>query len=145
MRKSPIFSITYNRIQSSTTFIIHIFACVYLSDKTGRDLTVTEHYLRRYIEDGRLEIDNNRAERSIKPFVIGRKNWLFANTPSGAKASATVFSIIETAKENGLEPYEYLRYIFTKAPNLRDSETMDVLLPWNAPDCCRVKTTSKNS
>ena len=104
-----------------------------------------EHYLRRYIEDGRLEIDNNRAERSIKPFVIGRKNWLFANTPSGAKASATVFSIIETAKENGLEPYEYLRYIFTKAPNLRDSETMDVLLPWNAPDCCRVKTTSKNS
>lgn len=104
-----------------------------------------EHYLRRYIEDGRLEIDNNRAERSIKPFVIGRKNWLFANTPSGAKASATVFSIIETAKENELEPCEYLRYIFTKAPNLRDGETIDVLLPWNAPDCCRVKTTSKNS
>ena len=61
-----------------------------------------EHYLRRYIEDGRLEINNNRAERSIKPFVIGRKNWLFANTPSGAKVSATVFSSIETAKENGL-------------------------------------------
>ena len=101
-----------------------------------------EHYLHRYIEDGRLKIDNNRAERSIKPFVIGRKNCLFSNTPSGAKASATVFSIIETAKENGLEPYEYLRYIFTKAPNLRDDETMDVLLPWNALDCCQTKTTS---
>jgi len=98
-----------------------------------------EPYLRRYIEDGRLEIDNNRAERSIKPFVIGRKNWLFANTPSGAKASATVFSIIETAKENNLDPYEYLKYVFTKAPNLKESESIDILLPWSAPDCCRSK------
>ena len=100
-----------------------------------------EPYLRRYIDDGRLEIDNNRAERSIKPFVIGRKNWLFANTPSGAKASATVFSIIETAKENGLKPYEYLRFIFTKAPNLNAEESPDILLPWNAPESCRAKTT----
>ncbi len=96
-------------------------------------------YLRRYIEDGMLEIDNNRAERSIKSFVIGRKNWLFANTPSGAKASATVFSIIETAKENDLDPYEYLKYVFTKAPNLKESESIDILLPWNVPDCCRSK------
>lgn len=99
-----------------------------------------EPYLRRYIEDGRLEIDNNRAERSIKPFVIGRKNWLFANTPSGAKASATIFSIIETAKENGLDPYEYLKYVFTKAPNLKEIESVDILLPWNAPGCCRSKS-----
>ena len=98
-----------------------------------------EPYLRRYIEDGRLEIDNNRAERSIKPFVIGRKNWLFANTPSGAKASATVFNIIETAKENDLDPYEYLKYVFTKAPNLCGNESVDILLPWNVPDCCRSK------
>ena len=103
-----------------------------------------ESYLRRYIEDGRLEIDNNRAERSIKPFVIGKKNWLFANTPSGAKASATVFSIIETAKENNLDPYEYLRYIFTKAPNLREDETIDTLLPWNAPKSCRAKNNGKD-
>ena len=100
-----------------------------------------EPYLRRYIEDGRLEIDNNRAERSIKPFVIGRKNWLFANTPSGAKASATAFSIIETAKENGLDPYEYLKYVFTKAPNLKENESMDILLPWNTPGDCRTKAT----
>ena len=99
-----------------------------------------EPYLRRYIEDGRLEIDNNRAERSIKPFVIGRKNWLFANTPSGAKASATAFSIIKTAKENDLDPYEYLRYVFTKAPNLQENESIDILLPRNAPDDCRSKS-----
>ena len=81
-------------------------------------LNEEEPYLRRYIEGGSLGIDNNRAERSIKPFVISRKNWLFANTPSGAKASATIFGIIETAKENGLDPYEYLCYVFIKAPNL---------------------------
>jgi hypothetical protein len=61
----------------------------------------------RFLEDGRIEIDNNRAERSIKPFVIGRKNWLFCNTPKGAKANAIIYSIIETAKENGLNPYAY--------------------------------------
>ena len=108
-------------------------------------LIAEEPYLRRYIEDGRLEIDNNRAERSVKPFVIGRKNWLFANTPSGAKASATVFSIIETAIENGLEPYEYLRYIFTKAPNLNAEESPDILLPWNAPESCRAKSAKTST
>ena len=68
--------------------------------------------------DGRLEISNNRAERSIKPFVIGRKNWIFCNTPGGARASAVYYSIIETAKENGLNPFEYLTWIFTQAPNI---------------------------
>lgn len=75
-------------------------------------------YLERYLLDGRLEISNNRAERSIKPFVIGRKNWLFANTPNGARASAIYYSLIVTAKENGLNPFEYLAWIFTNAPNL---------------------------
>ena len=77
--------------------------------------------------------------RAAKPFVIGRKNWLFANTPSGAKASATAFSIIETAKENDLDPYEYLKYVFEKAPNLKENESIDILLPWNEPDDCRSK------
>lgn len=87
----------------------------------------------RFLEDGRIEIDNNRAERSIKPFVIGRKNFLFCNTPRGARASATIYSIIESAKENGLNPYAYLNYLFEKLPNLesRDNETLDQLLPWN--------------
>lgn len=65
-----------------------------------------------------MEISNNRAERSIKPFVIGRKNWIFANTPSGAKASAIYYSLIVSARENGLNPFEYLAWIFTNAPNL---------------------------
>jgi len=91
-------------------------------------------YLERYLLDGRLEISNNRAERSIKPFVIGRKNFLFANTPRGAKASSIMFSIIETAKENGLHPFEYLTYVFKTAPNLAASDlgAADLLLPWSA-------------
>jgi transposase len=99
-------------------------------------------YLGRYLEDGRLEISNNRAERSIKPFVVGRKNWLFANTPRGAKASAILYSILETAKENGLNPYEYLTYIFTNAPNWdihSNIDNLERLLPWFVPDSCKAK------
>jgi transposase len=77
-----------------------------------------QKYLKRYLLDGRLEISNNRAERSIKPFVIGRKNWIFANTPNGARASAIYYSLIVSARENGLNPFEYLTWIFTNAPNL---------------------------
>jgi transposase len=84
-------------------------------------------YLERYLLDGRLEISNNRAERSIKPFVIGRKNFLFANTPRGARASAIMFSIIETAKENNLNPYAYLTYIFQNAPNWDIRNNLDYL------------------
>ena len=93
-------------------------------------------YLERYLLDGRLEISNNRAERSIKPFVIDRKNFLFANTPRGAKASAVMFSIIETAKENGLNPFDYLTYIFQNAPNwdIRNNLNMlDLIFPWSVP------------
>ena len=75
----------------------------------------------RYLEDGRLELSNNRAERSIKPFVMGRKNWLFANTPGGAQASAVIYSLIETAKENGLDPYRYLLWILQTAPQLSET------------------------
>ncbi len=87
----------------------------------------------RFLEDGRIEISNNRAERSIKPFVIGRKNWLFCNTPKGARASAIIYSLVETAKENKLNPYAYLNHLFERLPNLesRDTETLDQLLPWN--------------
>jgi transposase len=86
-----------------------------------------------FLEDGRLEIDNNRSERSIKPVVIGRKNWLFANTPQGARASAIIYSIVETAKGNGLNPYYYLRYLFEQLPNmdLTDENALDKLLPWS--------------
>jgi hypothetical protein len=86
-------------------------------------------YLERYLLDGRLEISNNRAENSIRPFVMGRKNWLFSNTPNGAKASAVYYSLIVSAKENGLVPFEYLTKVFTEAPNGADIES---LMPWNA-------------
>jgi transposase len=113
--------------------------------KTGLNTAIVyvrnqREYLGRYLEDGRLEISNNRAERSIKPFVIGRKNWLFANTPRGAKVSAIMFSITETAKENGLNPYEYLTYVFTNAPNWdipNNINNLERLLPWFAPDSCK--------
>jgi len=99
--------------------------------------------LESFLQDGQLELDNNRAERSIKPFVIGRKNWLFSNTPRGARASATIYSIVETAKENGLNPFRYLQYLFEKMPNLdiQDKDVLDELLPWaqTLPPECQVK------
>ena len=96
-------------------------------------------YLIRFLEDGRLEISNNRAERSVKPFVMGRKNWLFANTEGGAQSSAMIYSLIETVKENGLDPYRYLTWLLTNAPILavEDKEWAAKLLPSNAPDSCR--------
>ena len=84
-----------------------------------------------YIEDGRLTPDNNGAENSIRPFVVGRKNWLFSGTPEGAEASALLYSLIETAKANKLEPYAYLRYIFEKLPTASSLEDYEALLPWN--------------
>ena len=95
-------------------------------------------YLVNYLKDGRLELSNNRAERSIKPFVIDRKNFLFANTPSGARGSAVIFSLIQTATENGLDPYRYLVWLMASAPQLDLSlpENVQLLLPWNAPDSC---------
>jgi len=92
-------------------------------------------WLERVLLDGRLELSNNRAERSIKPFVIGRKNFLFANTPRGADASAILYSIVETAKENGVNPYDYLTAVFRKAPNMPDGGSVDDLFPWTlCPD-----------
>lgn len=89
--------------------------------------------LQTFLQDGRIAIDNNRSERSIKPFVIGRKGFLFMNTPSGAKASAMTYSIIETAKENGLNPRAYLQYLFEELPNrdLKDPTTWEAVLPWS--------------
>jgi len=84
--------------------------------------------LLRYIEDGHLQIDNNRAERAIKPFVIGRKNWLFANTANGAQASAILYSLIETAKANGLTPFDYLCKLLEILPT--NPQDIDQLLPW---------------
>jgi transposase len=85
----------------------------------------------RYLDDGRLEIDNNGAENAIRPFVVGRKNWLFSASVKGVKASANLYSLIETAKANGLEPYAYLRYLFTELPQAETVEAIEALLPGN--------------
>jgi len=87
--------------------------------------------LTAYTQDGRLNIDNNPVENAIRPFAIGRKNWMFSDSQSGAKASAMYYSIIESAKANGLEPFAYLRALFTQLPSCKTVEDYELLLPWN--------------
>ena len=97
-------------------------------------------YLTRYLLDGRIEISNNRAERSVKSFVINRKNFLFATSVAGARSTAIYHTLTETAKENGLNPYEFLTYIFHAVIEFdinKDINFVDSLLPENAPDCCK--------
>jgi len=86
-------------------------------------------YLERYIEDGGIRIDNNYVENSIRPFAIGRKNWLFSDSVAGANASATIYSIVETAKKNGHDPESYLRHILTELPKAQSVEDVESLLP----------------
>jgi transposase len=85
----------------------------------------------RYLEDGRIEISNVLCENALRPFVVGRKAWLFSDTPKGAIASARLYSLVETAKANGLEPFAYLRHIFTMLPQAKTLKDIEVLLPWN--------------
>ena len=105
--------------------------------------------LTAFMLDGRLEISNNRAERAIKPFVIGRKNFLFSKSPKGATASAITYSIIETAKANNLNTFYYLTYLFEKLPNidLNNIEELDQLLPWSdsIPESCKVPNKEQDN
>ena len=83
-----------------------------------------------YTTDGRLNIDNNLVENAIRPFAIGRKNWLFCDSQSGARASANLYSLIETAKANGINDYAYLKYIFAQLPTATTDDAVQALLPW---------------
>ena len=85
----------------------------------------------RYLDDGLIPIDNNLTENAIRPFAVGRRNWLFSDTPRGARASATCFSLVETAKANGLEPYAYLNRVLADIGSADTLEKLEVLLPWN--------------
>ena len=104
-----------------------------------------EKYLRLFLDDGLIPIDNSAAERAIRPFAIGRKNWQMIDTVNGAQASAVIYSIVETAKANNLKPYEYLKYLLTELPQRLDEKSselnLDDLLPWSKdlPDICRKK------
>ena len=82
-----------------------------------------------YLQDGRLRPDNNLVENAIRPFVVGRKNWLFSGHPRGAAASAFLYSLIETAKANGLKPYAYMRYLFDRLPLATTEDDYRSLLP----------------
>jgi hypothetical protein len=85
----------------------------------------------RYCDAGYLEIDNNSVERAIRPVAIGRKNWLFADTPDGAHTNARFYSLIETCKLHGHESYAYLKYIFKELPRVQTIEGFEALAPWN--------------
>ncbi len=120
-----------NEIRQFLDEILHSTAP---SGKMGQALTYLHnqwHKLIRYIEDGNYPIDNNTAENALRPFVIGRKNWLFANTPNGAHASANLYSLIETAKAHAINPQEYLTYIFRELPLVKTVEDYEKLLPSN--------------
>ena len=93
-----------------------------------------------YVEDGRLGIDNKLTENAIRPFVIGRKNFLFCDTVDDANASANLYSLIETAEANGIEPYAYLRTMFTEFPQPTSADEIGALLPvpYDSADWARV-------
>ncbi|BCG62674.1 MAG: transposase, IS66 family [Methyloprofundus sp.] len=101
---------------------------------TGKAMTYLSNQwdkLNVYCSNGELNISNILAENAIRPFVIGRKAWLFSDTPAGAHASAVHYSLIETAKANGLEPYEYLKQVLTALPHADTVDKVEALLPWN--------------
>ena len=93
-----------------------------------------EKYLRVFLTDGEVPIDNNASERAIRGFCIGKKNWQMIDTISGAKASAIIYSIAETAKANNLKPYEYFGYLLSVIPEHMgetNTEFLEDLLPWS--------------
>jgi hypothetical protein len=101
---------------------------------TGKALTYMRNawsHLTTYVDCGYADIDNNYVERAIRPFTTGRKNWMFADTPAGAHASAALYSLVETAKANKIDPYQYLRKVFSELPQIPEGGSIDHLLPWN--------------
>lgn len=121
---------------------------LYVSDMTRKGLNYClnqEEYLKVFLEDGEIAIDNNQTEGTIRPFTVGRKNWVMIDTVSGARASAIIYSLVETAKANGLNPYYYFEYLLTELPKLKEFNSpeeeilaMSRLLPWSdeLPDIC---------
>ena len=116
--------------------------------KLGEAITYTLNQWPRlmiYCKDGRLQIDNNAVENKIRPFAIGRKNWLFSSSQQDAGASANLYSLIESAKANDLNEYAYLKYIFTELPKALCVEDYEKLLPWNVDSTALAKLMTKRS
>ena len=105
--------------------------------RLGKAVTYAKNqkkYMENYLQDGRCSLSNNLAENSIRPFTVGRKNWEFSNSQKGAKASATIYSIIETAKANHLNTFKYLRYLLQKMPGIdyqNQPDLLEELMPWS--------------
>ncbi|MEO7045823.1 MAG: transposase [Ferruginibacter sp.] len=102
--------------------------------KLGNALGYMQHLwkeLTNYLLDGMLEIDNNNTENKIRPFAIGRKNWLFSATPNGAKASALFYSLIATAEASSWNPFDYLKYLFENIRSCKTQQDFIALLPFN--------------
>lgn len=122
---------------------------------TNEDLTKALNYaanqkkhLETFMEDGRLPISNNLCEANIKPFATARRAWLFADTPRGAFANGVLYTLVESARANNLDVYEYLKYLLAEMPNnhhLEHPEVIDRYLPWSSelPDTCRLKIQNK--
>ena len=109
----------------------------------GKAITYAKNqkeYLGNFLKDGRIQLSNNLAEQSIKPFLIGRKNWLFSNTANGANASVIIYSVIQTALLNNLKPEKYLEYVFSQIQISGDTDIND-LMPWSEkiPETCKNK------
>ena len=119
------------RLEQRLLAALHQTAPQSLLGKALHYLSAQWPKLIRFVEDGDYPLDNNAAENAIRPFVVGRKNWLFSDTVKGAQASANLYSLIETAKANGLEPYRYLRQVFDDLPKATTVEDIEALLPWN--------------
>ena len=93
-------------------------------------LTAQWPKLVRYVDDGRYPIDNNACENAIRPFVVGRRNWLFADTVGGANASANLYSLLQTCVANGIDGYRYLSALLVALPRAKTVEDYEALLPW---------------
>lgn len=121
-------------IQRIEQLLLKELSCTLPESRLGKAF----HYLQgqwpkliRFLDDGRLPIDNNLAENALRPFVIGRKNWMFSDSVGGAKASANLYSLIETAKAGDIEPYAYLCALFQRLPDVTTIDDVEALLPWN--------------
>ena len=102
-------------------------------------------YLMTYLEDGRCSFSNNLSENAIRPFTVGRKNWLFCDSPDGAQASADVYTMVEMAKANGVNVYHYLTYLLEKRPDdSMSDEEFEQLAPWNKEVKAEIKRREEN-
>ena len=101
-------------------------------DKAVTYISNRREFLITYLEDGRCSFSNNASENAIRPFTVGRKNWLFSDSPAGATASATIYSIVEMAKANDLNIYKYIEYILNQSPSKSwTDDQLELIAPWN--------------